>query len=248
MRARFHPDDTRLERENAQHGIGLEGGLDRQRFERLYPNTVARSTKVLLVGCGGIGSYTAAILARMGIGSITLVDFDRVEDTNVATQDLPVGYIGLLKVEAIEGCIFSINPNVDVTLYSTHFAPRHLSKDQILIAAVDSIKVRQEIYKVFEAQASPGQILIDPRMGAESFELWVIRRGSEFEQEYKRSLFDPTPRAELPCGARAIAYTGAFAGAITASAVRRVMMEPTWETWVVGDVGTMRMQVLREIK
>ena len=214
----------------------------------MLPGRIATSIEVVLVGCGGIGSYTAAILARMGIGSITLVDFDRVEETNVATQDLDLISVDDHKVEALDKRLGQINPELNVTKYATRFAPRHILPNSIIIPAVDSIDVRREVWTAFAAKATPGQLFIDPRMGAESFELWVVRKGSEFEAEYTRSLFDPTPRAELPCGARAIAYTGAFAGALTASAVRRAMMEPTWETWVVGDVGAMSLTTLREIK
>ena len=222
--------------------------LDRQRFERLYPTVEATATKVLLVGCGGIGSYTASILTRMGVGTIKLVDFDTVEGTNVATQDLSLSSVGAFKVTAVETALLAVNPDLRVESSPTKFAAHHLPKDHILVMAVDSMKARRAIYKVFKAKAIQGQLLIDPRMGAESFELWVVRRGSEFESEYESSLMDKTPRPELPCGARAIAYTGAFAGSVTASAIRRATMEPTFETWVVGDVGSMRMEVLREIK
>jgi len=213
----------------------------------MFPEHVAQDTHVLLVGCGGIGSYTASILARLGIGSLTLVDFDRVEATNVATQDLSLCDVGDYKVNALRDYLVGLNEVLTIEVSPVHFAARHIFTGCTTIMAVDSIKVRQEIYQTWSKRATPGQVLIDPRMGAESFELWVVRHGSEFELEYKRSLFDPTPRPELPCGARAIAYTGAFAGALTASAVRRSAMEPAWETWVVGDVGTMRMTVLREL-
>jgi molybdopterin/thiamine biosynthesis adenylyltransferase len=221
--------------------------LDRQRFERLYPSNIAEATKVVLIGCGGIGSYTASILARMGIGEISLIDFDKVEEINVATQDLPLSAIGQFKVDAVVDRITGINPDVYCTISTKAFKDQKITEGNVIIPAVDSIEVRQEVYKAFEKLAMPGTLLIDPRMGAESFELWVVRKGSEFEAEYKRSLFDPTPRPELPCGAKAIAYTGAFAGSLTASAVRRATMSKTWETWVAGDVGTMRMAVLREI-
>lgn len=222
--------------------------MDRNRFETLFPEDKASNASVVLVGCGGIGSYTAAILARLGIGSLTLVDFDRVEETNVATQDLSQRDIDELKVASVAARLSDINPTLNINTSPTAFAARHLEPEHILIMAVDSIKARQEIYAIFKAKAIPGQVLIDPRMGAESFELWVVRYGSDFQVEYERSLFDPTPRPELPCGERAIAYTGAFAGSLTANAVKRAVMDPKWECWVVGDVGSMRMQVLREIK
>jgi sulfur carrier protein ThiS adenylyltransferase len=218
--------------------------MDRQRFEALYPSAQAESTRILLVGCGGIGSYTAAILARMGIGSITLVDFDFVEETNIATQDMEVGDIGTAKTVRLMERLARINPDMHVTEHVARFGPHHLNPGAILITAVDSIKARQDIYRIFEAKATPGQILIDPRMSAEGFELWVIRRGGALEADYVRGLFDPTPRPDLPCGARAIAYTGAFAAAVTASAVRRAVMEPAYETWVVGDIGAMGLRVL----
>lgn len=222
--------------------------LDRQRFERMLPERVARKVNVTLVGCGGIGSYTAGLVARMGVGRLKLVDFDKVEATNVATQDLSPTRVGEYKVTAVGEWVGELNEGMEVGVYPERFGAHHLDRDSILVLAVDSIEARRGIYEVWKEDAEPGQVLVDPRMGAESFEMWVVRRGSEFEEEYTRALYDPTPRAGLPCGARAIAYTGAFAGALTTSAIRRAVMEKGWETWVVGDVGAMRMQVLREIK
>ena len=68
------PDDDRYSRQTRFSGIGREGQ------ERL------RASRVLVVGCGGLGTGTVNLLARSGVGSITVVDRDFVELSNLPRQ------------------------------------------------------------------------------------------------------------------------------------------------------------------
>lgn len=64
---------------------------------------------IVIVGAGG--AYTLITsLARTGIGSLTVIDFDTVEDTNIVRQGYKQSDIGTYKVEAIEKEVKAINP------------------------------------------------------------------------------------------------------------------------------------------
>jgi len=63
---------------------------------------------------GGLGSNVAVLLARAGIGSLKLVDFDTVEASNLNRQQYRISHIGLKKTEAIRTIIKEINPFVEV--------------------------------------------------------------------------------------------------------------------------------------
>src|SRR6185437_6771952 len=72
--------------------IDLLPGLDGNRL---------RDASVLLAGAGNIGSFAASLLARAGVRRIRLVDRDRVEEKNLATQDYRSEDVGRPKAEVL---------------------------------------------------------------------------------------------------------------------------------------------------
>lgn len=87
-----------------------------------------RASKVLLIGAGGLGSPAALYLAAAGIGEIGLVDFDRVEASNLQRQVMyGTRDLGRPKLEAARDRLTDLNPDVTVTLHS-----QHLSSDNAL--------------------------------------------------------------------------------------------------------------------
>jgi len=70
--------------------------------------------KVAVAGLGGLGSNIAVMLARMGVGELLLVDFDRVSIDNLNRQHYDMSHIGMLKTDALTEQITRINPSVNV--------------------------------------------------------------------------------------------------------------------------------------
>lgn len=73
-----------------------------------------KDKKVGIAGCGGLGSNCAVALARVGVGTLILTDFDVVEDSNLNRQYYFLQQIGLKKVVALKENIRLINPDVKV--------------------------------------------------------------------------------------------------------------------------------------
>jgi sulfur carrier protein ThiS adenylyltransferase len=67
-----------------------------------------------IAGLGGLGSTVAMALARIGVGTLILVDFDVVEPSNLNRQQYFLHQIGMLKVEALQENISRINPYVKI--------------------------------------------------------------------------------------------------------------------------------------
>ncbi len=87
-----------------------------------------RGSKVLLVGAGGLGSPAALYLAAAGVGEIGLVDFDKVEASNLQRQVMyGTKDIGRPKLEAARDRLTDLNPDVTVRTYD-----HHLSSDNAL--------------------------------------------------------------------------------------------------------------------
>jgi tRNA A37 threonylcarbamoyladenosine dehydratase len=77
-----------------------------------------REAHVLVVGVGGVGSYAAEMLCRAGVGTLTLVDADTVQSSNINRQ-LPALHstIGAQKVQVLEQRYRDINPDVHLHIY-----------------------------------------------------------------------------------------------------------------------------------
>jgi bacteriocin biosynthesis cyclodehydratase domain-containing protein len=102
---------------------------DRERFSRqlLYLGELGdpallqrrlRDASVLILGCGGLGSWAAAAAACLGLGRLILIDHDRVELSNLNRQILfQRSSIGRPKVELLRDWLFGFDPDVRVTAH-----------------------------------------------------------------------------------------------------------------------------------
>ena len=78
-----------------------------------------KNAKVLIVGAGGLGSPALLYLAAAGVGTLGIVDFDVVDESNLQRQVIHgVSDIGKLKAQSAKESIAEINPNVNVVLHT----------------------------------------------------------------------------------------------------------------------------------
>src|SRR5256885_2783047 len=78
-------------------------------------------SKVLLVGAGGLGSPAGVYLAASGVGTIGLVDYDVVDESNLQRQILHwTSSVGVPKVDSARRTLFEVNPDVKVRTYPVH--------------------------------------------------------------------------------------------------------------------------------
>ena len=83
-----------------------------------------KKANVLVVGLGGVGSFAAEFLARAGVGSMTIVDGDVVDITNINRQ-LPALHstIGMPKVHIVGDRLMDINPELNLTRLEEFLSP-----------------------------------------------------------------------------------------------------------------------------
>ena len=97
-----------------------------------------KAAKVLIVGSGGLGSPALLYLAAAGVGTIGIVDFDVVDDSNLQRQVLfGVDEIGKPKVEAAKRRLESLNPHINIILHNTQLTSANaldILKDYDLVA------------------------------------------------------------------------------------------------------------------
>ncbi len=78
-------------------------------------------SKVLLVGAGGLGSPAGVYLAAAGVGTLGLVDYDVVDESNLQRQILHwTSSVGMPKVDSARRTLFEVNPDVKVRTHAIH--------------------------------------------------------------------------------------------------------------------------------
>ncbi len=83
-----------------------------------------KNAKVLVIGAGGLGSPTLLYLAAAGVGTLGIIDFDRVDESNLQRQIIhTVDSIGELKVESAKRAIHQLNPHIKVETYTDRLEP-----------------------------------------------------------------------------------------------------------------------------
>lgn len=230
----------------------------RARFSVTLPAEAIEDVEILLVGCGGIGSYTALLLAKMGLTNMTLVDHDLVEEENVGTQIYGNSAIGLSKTDALSDLILEHSDASTTTSHEARYDKTQLqlmrAPRRIYIAAVDNMETRRTFFADVMAwtcanvHAMPGPpqvkaLWIDPRMTLEFLEVnsfdisGGIRLGTHLKL-YKNRLNDKNAEyEEAPCGERAIPGTGMWAAHTILSIILRWCKGERFPHLVQGTMG-----------
>lgn len=90
--------------------------------------TQISSSHVVVVGIGGVGSWSAEALARSGVGRITLIDMDHVSESNINRQIHSLdSTLGKSKIEAMRDRMLDINNNCQVHLVDDFVTPENWS-------------------------------------------------------------------------------------------------------------------------
>ena len=81
-----------------------------------------KNSHVLVVGIGGVGGHVCEMLARAGVGKLTIVDFDTVDETNINRQVVATTKtVGKLKTDVMKNILLEINPDLAVKTYAKKF-------------------------------------------------------------------------------------------------------------------------------
>jgi sulfur-carrier protein adenylyltransferase/sulfurtransferase len=106
-----------------------------------------RASRVLVVGCGGLGVPVISYLAGAGIGRLGLVDGDRLEPSNLHRQTMyALADVGQLKAELASARVRALNPDVDVRTYPVRLdaatAPEIIGQYDLVIDCTDNFSTK----------------------------------------------------------------------------------------------------------
>lgn len=120
-----------------------------------------RNARVAVFGIGGVGGYTVEALARSGIGTLDLIDDDRVCLTNLNRQIFALrSTVGQYKVDAAEARLRDISQNVQVHTYKTFYTPEtaeqfDFTQYDYIVDAVDTITAKLAMVEQALAAGTP---------------------------------------------------------------------------------------------
>lgn len=107
------------------------------------------SAAVAVCGLGGLGSNIAVSLARAGIGRLILIDFDRVDITNLHRQQYKASQTGLKKTDALSMNLREIAPYIEINASDVFLteanASEHLKNADIICEAFDNAECKAEL-------------------------------------------------------------------------------------------------------
>jgi len=106
-----------------------------------------KAARVLIVGVGGLGSVASLYLAAAGVGTIGLVDYDVVEETNLQRQIIfTTDEVGRKKIEAARDRLSRLNPHVEVETYGEAISSSNaldiIQRYDVVIDATDNFPAR----------------------------------------------------------------------------------------------------------
>ncbi len=118
-------------------------------------------SRVAVFGVGGVGGYAVEALVRSGVGTIDLIDDDRVCLTNLNRQlHATHKSVGKYKVDVAKERVYEINPNCTVYTYKTFYTPEtasqfDFSKFDYIIDAIDTVTGKLELIAQANAAGTP---------------------------------------------------------------------------------------------
>lgn len=185
---------------------------DTDRFERqrdLVPMERLNDFTVTMIGCGAIGRQVAIQLAALGAREIQLVDFDRVELTNVTSQGYFATDVGRLKVDATAELLHRIDSTIQIETIPDRYRPT-LKTGEVIFTCVDSISSRAAIWKSIREACT---FWCDGRMLGEAMR--VLTAVDESSRNHYASTLFPQSEAQVgACASRSTIYTAALAAAL----------------------------------
>jgi adenylyltransferase/sulfurtransferase len=186
--------------------------------------TRLNSVRVLVIGVGGLGSPAALALASAGIGTLGLIDPDRVEASNLHRQPLyQESDLGLPKVAAAAARLTALHRGLEVDTWEERFGPSHTAlarRFDVLIDGTDTVEAK---FVVNDAAVVAGVPFVHAGVTGFRAQLLTVVPGTS---ACYRCVFEEAPPPDETPGCEAAGVLGpvpVLAGALQASEAVRLL-------------------------
>ncbi len=112
---------------------------------------ILKKSKVAIFGIGGVGGFAAEALARAGVGHIAIIDFDKIDITNINRQVIALhSTVGRKKVDVMEERLRDINPNIIIEKFDKFVSDDsdeviNFDNYDYIVDAIDHVKGKLKI-------------------------------------------------------------------------------------------------------
>lgn len=200
----------------------------------------AAATHVTICGCGTVGSNAAMQLAKAGIGSLTLIDYDDVEAHNIPSQEFGVAHVGMNKAEALAIRIQELFAgNTQTEVVTDALDGGEILNGPIVIMAVDSMQSRADLFKYSLSNNPLIELAMDFRMGGNVLQCWAFDPRNE--ERFQKTLHSAEESVPATCGTRTFAPIGALSGVVATEHVTRFLAGNSVPYYTMIDMDTYQM-------
>ena len=175
-----------------------------ERYSRqrdIIPTERLTQCHATVIGVGAIGRQVALQLAAIGIPNLTLIDFDHVEESNLASQGYLEADLGKLKVTTTAQACKSVNSSIQIKTLPERFNRRMDITGQVF-CCVDSIDTRKLIWQSLQERVS---FFVDGRMSAEVLRV-ITACDLASREHYPTTLFHAREAFAGSCTAKTTIY------------------------------------------
>ena len=185
------------------------------------------SSKVLVVGAGGLGAPLLMYLAAAGVGTLGIVDDDEVDLTNLQRQVVHVtDAVGRKKTDSAKATLASLNPGINVVLHDTRLdagnAAEIIAEYDLVADGSDNFETR---YLLNDACYLAGIPLIAAAMLRFEGQLFTFRRNDDAPTACYRCIFPEVPPADMVPRCEEAGILGALAGVMGSLQTTEVLKE-----------------------
>ncbi len=209
-----------------------------------------RTSRALIIGMGGLGSPAAMYLAAAGVGQLVVVDFDRVDLTNLQRQVIHTTEdIGRSKVDSARERLLALNPDIEVRPIARRLEGDHLLEQvrtaDVVVDASDNFAARFEINRACTRARRP---LVSGAVIRMEGQVAVFRADHEASPCY-RCLYQEGGELEERCSETGIlAPLPGIIGSIQATEALKVLLgvgDPLVGKLLILDASTMEWRMVR---
>ena len=217
---------------------------EQERYSRqrdVVPRERLAQCKVTVIGVGAIGRQVALQLSAMGISWLHLIDFDCVEESNLASQGYLEDDLGRPKVQATADLAQQLNHQLEVHEINERFR-RSMEIGHVVFACVDAVDTRRLIWEAVKDRIS---CFIDGRMSAEVFRILTAYDPAS-RQYYPTTLFSADEAHAGPCTAKTTIYCANIAAGVMVAQFAKYLRNFSAEPDVQINLLAMEMNILKE--
>lgn len=124
--------------------------------------------RVGIAGAGGLGSNCAVALARCGVGTLVISDFDVIEEPNLNRQYYFINQVGMMKTEALKETIALINPEVTVIIHQKRLSrnniPQIFAGCNVIVEAFDVTEMKEMLIETVQLKMPGVPVIIGSGM------------------------------------------------------------------------------------